>query len=83
MLTRKRGLMDLLERENSVLADRGFNIQDDLTPLGVKVNIPPFLKGKKQLEPNESVKTRCIASLRIQVEHGMERIKNSYICRHL
>ena len=45
-LTKKSGLIDLLEKGDSVMADRGFNIQDDLTPLGVRVNIPPFLKGK-------------------------------------
>ena len=45
MITKKSGLLDLLEKGDSVMADRGFNIQDDLTPLGVKVNIPPFLKG--------------------------------------
>ena len=79
MLTRKSGLLDLLEKGDSVMADRGFNIQDDLTPLGVKVNIPPFLKGKTQLEPDELVETRRIASLRIHVEHAMERIKNYHI----
>ena len=55
MLTRKSGLLDLLEWGDSVMADQGFNIQDDLTPFGVKVNIPPFLKGKTQLEPEELV----------------------------
>ena len=75
MLTRKSGLLDLLEKGDSVMADRGFNIQDDLTPLGVKINIPPFLKGKMQLEPEELVETRRIASLRIHVERAMERIK--------
>ena len=54
-LTRKSGLMDLLEREDSVMAHQGFNIQDNLTPLGVKANIPLFLKDKKQLEPNELI----------------------------
>ena len=79
MLTRKSGLLDLLEKGDSVMADRGFNIQDDLTPLGVKINIPPFLKGKMQLEPEELVETRRIASLRIHVERAMERIKNYHI----
>ena len=79
MLTRKSGIMEILENGDSVMADRGFNIQDDLTPLGVKVNIPPFLKGKKQLEPSELVQTRRIASLRIHVERAMERIKNYHI----
>ena len=44
MLTRKSGLLDLLEKDGLVMAARGFNIQNDLTPLGVKVNILPFLK---------------------------------------
>ena len=55
------------------MADRGFDIQDDLTPLGVKVNIPPFLKGKKkkkQLDEHEMIETR-IASLR--TSHGKEK----------
>ena len=45
-LTRKSGLLDLLQSGDSVMADRGFDIQDDLTPLGIKVNIPPFLRAK-------------------------------------
>ena len=47
------------------MADRQFDIQDDLKPLGVKVNIPPFIRGKQQLDSNEMMKTRRIASLRI------------------
>ena len=49
-LTKKSGLLDLLERDDTVKADRGFKIQDDLTPIGVRVNIPPFFKGKEQLD---------------------------------
>ena len=74
-LTRKSGLLDLLQSGDSVMADRGFDIQDDLTLLGVKVNIPPFLKRKKQLDEGEMIETRRIASLRIHVERAMERIK--------
>ena len=78
-LTKKSGLLDLLERGDTVMADRGFTIQDDLTPLGVQVNIPPFLKGKEQLDGEELIETRRIASLRIHVERAMERIKNYHI----
>ena len=78
-LTKKSGLLDLLERGDRVMADRGFTIQDDLTPLGVRVNIPPFLKGKEQLDGEELIETRRIASLRIHVERAMERIKNYHI----
>jgi len=78
-LTRQSGVLDLLESGDSVMADRGFDIQDDLTPLGVKLNIPPFLKGKSQLDEKEMVETRRIASVRIHVERAMERIKNYHI----
>ena len=71
-LTEKSRLLQRLERGDSVMADRGFDIQDDLTPIGVKANIPPFLKGKQQLDAGEMVETRRIASLRIHVERAME-----------
>ena len=62
------------------MADRGFSIQDDLSPLGVKVNIiPPFIKDKAQLKPEELIETRRVASLRIHVERTMEQIKNYHI----
>ena len=68
------GILDLLEQGDSVMADRGFDIQDDLTPLGVTLNMPPFLKGKTQLDANEMVETQRIASVQIHVKRAMERI---------
>ena len=78
-LTLKSGLLKLLERGDSVMADRGFDIQDQLTPLGVRLNIPAFSKGKVQFSNEELIETRRIATLRIHVERAMERIKNYHI----
>ena len=75
-LTRKSSILDLLEERDSVMADRGFEIEEDLMFIGVRLNIPPFLRGKEQLSENELVSTRRIASLRTHVERAMERIKN-------
>ena len=61
------------------MADRGFDIQDELAIRGVRLNILPFLKGKSQLSESELVETRRIASVRIHVERAMERIKNFHI----
>lgn len=46
--------------------------------MGVRLNIPPFLRGK-QLSDCELVETRRIASLRIHVERAMEQLKNFHI----
>ena len=62
-----------------LMADRGFEIQDDLAPMGVKLNIAPFLKGKGQFEEDELVETRHIAKFRIHVERAIEQIKNYHI----
>jgi hypothetical protein len=45
-LTRPSGLLDLLEHGDSVMADIGLGIIEDLAPRGVKLNVPPFLRGK-------------------------------------
>ena len=78
-LTRCSGIMDLLQPGDSVMADRGFDIQDELAIRGVRLNILPFLKGKSKLSESELVETRRIASVRIHVERALERIKNFHI----
>ena len=55
--------LDLLDRSDSVMAGRGFDIKDDLIMRGVHLNMPPFLRGKKQFKENELIITRRIASL--------------------
>ena len=75
-LTRRCGILDLLESGDSVMADRGFDIEEDLALLGVRLNIRPFRKGKEQFNEYELVETRHIASLRIHVERAMEQLKN-------
>ena len=54
-----------------LIADRRFEIQDDLAPFGENLNIPPFLKGKGQFQEDELVETRRIAKFRIHVERAI------------
>ena len=75
-LARQSGLLSLLQRGDSVMADRGFDITEDLAPIGVRLNIPPFLRGKSQLDSKELIETRRITSLRSHMERCMERLKN-------
>ena len=52
----------------SIMADRGFMIQEMLDKLNIKLNVPPFLDERQQFEAMEIVKGRKIASLRIHFE---------------
>ena len=81
-LTQQSNLLSLLEPGDSIMADRGFDL-DSLMPQGTYVNIPPFLAGRKQLDHMELIQTRRIASLRIHVERAIERIKNYNITKFI
>ena len=47
------------------MADRGFEIQDLLVSRKASLNIPPFMRCKDQLDPDEEDETRQVASVRI------------------
>ncbi len=48
-LTVHSGFLDNLKYGDLVLADRGFDISDDLALIGASLSIPPFTRGKAQL----------------------------------
>lgn len=57
------------------MADRGFTVEDIL-PLGVSLNITPFLGMSDQMPPEDVIATQQIASLRIHVERVIYKVKN-------
>ena len=69
------GLLDILEPGDELMADKGFVIQDLLTPLGVRLNLPPFLNSNTQMAKEDVLLTRKIAHLRIHVERAIGRVK--------
>lgn len=75
------GIVNLVEPGDSVMADRGFEIQDLLATRKVVLNIPPFMRCKDQLDPDEEEETRQIAAVRIHVERAIARIKNFNILK--
>ena len=75
----RSGFLNLpFERGDSVMANKRFTIED-LLPLGVSLNIPPFLGNKGQMSPEEVALTQTIASLRIHVERAINKVKNFHI----
>ena len=73
-------MLDKLKPNDEVMADRGFEIEGTLNPLGVKLTIPDF-KGQRraQLSESEGKRSEKIAEARIHVERAIQRIK----CYHI
>ena len=82
-IVKESGLLNLLEPGDSVMADKGFLIQDLLEPLNVSLNIPPKRYSNRQLSRQEVEETRRIAAVRIHVERKMEEIKNFKILQRI
>ena len=81
-VTKDCGILNLLEPGDHVMADRGFDIENDM-PAGVGLNIPPFLNGAPQLSLSDETETRKIAALRVHVERAIGRIKNFKIIKNV
>ena len=77
-ITSESGILNLLERGDNIMADRGFDIKDVLPP-GVSLNIPPFKGARDQLTAEETEETVRIAAVRIHVERAIGRVKNYHI----
>lgn len=73
-IVQKSGVLEHFKSGDLILADKGFLIAD-IVPLGVSVNIPPFLYNGKFNE-SEIKLTKTIARCRIHVERANARLKD-------
>lgn len=79
-ITASSGIIDLLELNDDVMADKGFTIGKLVQSKGATLNIPPFLTNKRpQFEAKEVMDTQSIARVRIHVERAIRRIKEYHI----
>ena len=62
-------MFDLLEPGDTVVADRGFDVENILQG-STGLNIPPLLRTNTQFHEDELEETRCIASLHVHVEQA-------------
>ncbi|CAN7992682.1 unnamed protein product, partial [Ixodes hexagonus] len=77
--TVRSGFLELdFEQTDTVMADKGFLIEDLLQDKGIKLNLPPFLRSST-FSKDEVQETKEIASLRIHVERRIQRIKGYHI----
>ncbi|KAI2650564.1 DNA transposase THAP9 [Labeo rohita] len=77
-ITRQSQILQLLQPEDGVMADKGFQIEKMLSQVGATLIIPP-LKTSNQLSTEDTQKTQAIARLRILVERVIRRVKEYHI----
>ena len=81
-ITQRCGFLNKIERGDQVMADRGFNIADDLAVCGAHLVIPSFTRGKSQLSQMEVEQSRRLARVRIHVERIIGQMRKKYTILH-
>ena len=81
-IMRHCGLYDILESGDSVMADKGFDIEVDLKHISCSLTILPFLEAHSQFTEQQLEHTINIAAVRVHVERGVWKIKNFQILLH-
>ena len=83
-IVQRSGILDkkFWQPNDSVMADRGFTIDEELKQLKVNLNIATFLGGRSQLTKVEVKESQTIASVRIHVGQTISRIKKFRIIRN-
>ncbi|XP_029958398.1 uncharacterized protein LOC115396593 isoform X1 [Salarias fasciatus] len=77
-ITLNSGFLNKLMPGDIVLADRGFDIQENVGMLCAEVKVPAFTKGMSQLDAKDVEETRKIAHLRIHVERVIGNVNQKY-----
>lgn len=66
-IVQKSDILDIIEKDDLILADRGFTIDDLVLERGGKLLIPPFLNKKSHFSNEEAAVTRIVAKARIHI----------------
>ena len=79
-ITRNSDFTNFVEAGDGVMADRGFDIQAEMNPLGAQVIIPAF-KGSNwsQISPEEVMQSKRVSEVRIHVERAIGRVRTFHI----
>ncbi|XP_061172021.1 uncharacterized protein LOC133181552 [Saccostrea echinata] len=67
-IVERSSLMNLCDKGDSIMADKGFNVQDLFAPHDVTINIPTFFKNRNQMSNKTVQRDRKISSKRVHIE---------------
>ncbi|XP_041360664.1 uncharacterized protein LOC121376926 isoform X1 [Gigantopelta aegis] len=67
-IVERSNLLSCVDPGDSIMADKGFNVQDLFAPINVAINIPTFFRKKNRMSGNIVMKDRKISSKRVHIE---------------
>ena len=82
-ITADSGFYDCLDHYDEVMADRGFQIKEELMLKFCTLSVPPGVRVKAQMTTTECKTTKNVANLRIHVERAIIRIKTFRILKSI
>ena len=74
-ITLSSGLLPLLDAGGMVMANQGFDVEEELAEHGIVLNMSPKLWKQKRFAASKVEKTRRIAELLIHVERCISRAR--------
>jgi hypothetical protein len=75
-------LRDVTEPGDSIMADKGFDVQDIFASRDVTINIPTFFLKRNRFSQKTVMRDRKIASKRVHVERAIGLAKTFKILKH-
>ena len=67
-IVERSSLPSLCDSGDSIMADKGFAVQDMFAPFNVQVNIPTFFRNKNQMQSKTILHDRKVSSKRVHIE---------------
>ena len=77
----RSNLLTLCDKGDSIMADKGFNVQDLFAPYDVTINIPTFFRKKNRMTGKTVLKDRAISSKRVHIERIIGLVKTYKILK--
>ena len=65
--------------DDAVMADKGFDIGDELKNANLHLNIPPFLANQSAFSEGDVIKTQTVAQHRIHIERAIGKVRRFQI----
>lgn len=67
-IVERSNITSICDPADSIMADKGFNVQDLFQSVGVSVNIPTFFRKRNRMDSKTVLRDRRIASKRVHIE---------------